>query len=345
MREKIAVISKDENLKNEISSILQLAGYNTLNTSKGVEFFDLVKEKSIKLIICDNQTLDFDGYTLLKMIKKNEISSSIPLIFLNDSFERNQFRKAIELGADDYLLKPIDEENLLNAVELRLEKISNNLSNITQFSEKDKLDLNKLSDLGIKMDKVLQISLKKKHSLFHEGDHVKNLFFLKSGRIKTYKMHEDGKEYITHIYKAGDFIGFESLLTNKSYFETAVALEKCEVGIIPKQDFMEILHNNPEINSRFMRILANEVMKKENQLISLAYDSVKRRVAHSLLYLQKYSGNNHNIIMMPREDIASMVGTAIETVARSLSEFKKSRFIRLEGRKIRILQPDKLQMI
>ncbi len=83
--------------------------------------------------------------------------------------------------------------------------------------------------------------------MYTDGKRPKYLYYLKSGKIKTYRLHEDGKEYITNLYSAGDFIGYLPLLENKSYEDTAEVLENAEVVMIPKEEFTGLVFNDLNI--------------------------------------------------------------------------------------------------
>jgi CRP-like cAMP-binding protein len=188
-------------------------------------------------------------------------------------------------------------------------------------------------------------SYRKKDYIFKEGEYPKQVFYLNKGKVKTYKANDDGKELIMSLYKEGDFLGFLPMLQSTTYPETAVALEDSIISIIPQKDFFELLHNNPSVASNFLKNLAKELTDKEDQLIDLAYNSVRKRVADALVRLQeryKEENDHHFTISILRDDLASMVGTAKETVIRTLSDFKDEGIIDIKGSKITILEEKKL---
>ena len=166
------------------------------------------------------------------------------------------------------------------------------------------------------------------------------------GKVKTYKSNHDGKELIMSLYKEGDFLGFLPMLQSTTYPETAVALEDCFISIIPQKDFFDLLHNNVSVASSFLQSLAKELTAKEEQLIDLAYNSVRKRVADALMRLQnryKEQGQDIFTISILRDDLASMVGTAKETVIRTLSDFKDEGLVEIKGSKITIIEEKKLE--
>ena len=153
-------------------------------------------------------------------------------------------------------------------------------------------------------------------------------------------MNDDGKEYITGLYNSGDFFGYAALLEQANYAESAQVIDDAEVLLIPKDDFYHLMNSNTEVIGSFIKLLADNIHQKEEQLIELAYSSVRKRVANALVQVyEKYNTENREefTISLGREDLASIVGTATETVIRALSEFKQDKFIESKGRDIHVL--------
>jgi CRP-like cAMP-binding protein len=285
------------------------------------------------------------------MLAKNPKTSSVPFIFLTAKAEKSDYRKGMNLGADDYLTKPFEEMELLEAVQIRLRKsqlfqqdFEFDQEGIDHFIEEAKgLDeLNKLSH------ERKSRSYKKKEALFYEGEYPNFLYFIKQGKIKTYKMNEDGKELISGLFKEGDFVGSLALLENTEYPESAVVLEDSSVYLIPRTDFLALLFNNRDVSVRFIKLLSRNLVEKEQELLNLAYNTVRKRVADALLQLKaRYQTDAQNSFSMAisRDDLASMVGTAKESVIRTLSEFKGDGYIAISGSKITLLEPEKLRKL
>ncbi|MGV3540376.1 MAG: cyclic nucleotide-binding domain-containing protein, partial [Rufibacter sp.] len=284
-------------------------------------------------------------------LSKNPETSSIPFIFLTAKSEKDDFRKGMKLGADDYLTKPFDDLELLDAVEMRLKKneilkaeFQKNVEGLDAFIQEAKgyEELNKLIT-----DERRVTEYKKKHNLFLEGKYPNALYFLSKGKVKTYKANEDGREYITNLYKDGDFIGYLDLLEETTYRESAMALEDSEVYLIPKEDFFTLLHKNRDVANKFIKILSDNLADREDRLLKLAYNSVRKRVAEALLlvekqYKQDTSTDSTTEMSISRDDLASIVGASKETVIRTLADFKDEKLIDTRGSKIFILNSQKL---
>lgn len=186
-----------------------------------------------------------------------------------------------------------------------------------------------------------------KHNIFSEGSYPNFLFYVIQGKIKTAKPDRLGNEFITGLYKAGDFLGYTDLLENTAYTENAIALEESVICSVPKEQFFNLIHDSAEVAGKFIKILSDNVIEKEERLIKLAYSSVRKRVAESLLLLhKKYQEDSSDFtISISREDLSSIVGASKETVIRTLSDLKEEGLISISGRKITIEQLSKLQSV
>ncbi len=188
----------------------------------------------------------------------------------------------------------------------------------------------------------------KKAVIFLEGTMPNELYFINKGKVKITKANDSGKEYMMTIRKSGDFFGYLALMKNEKYPISAYALEPTSISIIPKADFFSLLHTNRIVANRFIKMLTENIVEKEEQLLSLAYNSVRKRVAEALVRLHKkykIEGKLHTEIVILREDLANMVGTAKETVIRTLSDFKEEKLVKIKGSRITILNLHGLEHI
>ncbi|HTE31041.1 MAG TPA: response regulator [Chryseolinea sp.] len=344
---KILLIEDNLEVRENTAEILELAGYYVIIATNGKLGVEHAQKEKPDLIICDIMMPELDGYGVLHILNKKTETSAIPFIFLTAKTEKTDIRKGMNLGADDYLTKPFDDTDLLNAIEARFRKAAmqqklyeSTAEGLDSFIQDAKKVLN-LKDLG--KDRKVK-TLKKKAEVFSEGDTPINIFFIKSGSIKTFKSHPDGKELITNIYNANDFFGFEPILEGNVYDESAIALQDSEVIAIPKYDFITLLQSHQDVSKGFISLLCKKVADKEKQLLNLAYNSVRQRTAEALLKVQQLKDTNENI-QISRDDLAKIVGTAAESVIRVLSDFKEEGLIEIESGKIKITQPTKLEKV
>lgn len=203
------------------------------------------------------------------------------------------------------------------------------------------------SDLGTEELSILSshkscVGYKKGQTLFYEGTRPMGLFCINKGKVKVYKMGSNGKEQILFISQPGDFLGYRSLLSEEFYGASATVIEPAAICFIPKTDFLTILNANPSFFSKLMKAVCHELGVMEEKLAQIAQKSVRERLATTILMLKETygmegEGSDTIDIMLSREDLANIVGTATETVIRLLSEFKSDGLIALEGRKIKVL--------
>ena len=294
---------------------------------------------------------ELDGYGVLQILSKNSQTASIPFLFLTAKAEKADFRKGMSMGADDYLTKPFNETDLLNAIENRLNKHSLFKQNFEQSADginnflslaKKEADITSLTE-----NKKTQ-SFKAKEVIFRQGEIPTKIYFVNSGKVKVYKINEDGKEYITKLVVPGEFFGLTPILNNTEYEEWSECIKDAEVISILKEEFLDLLHTNKDVASKFIQILSNNVSEREEQLLHMAYDTVRKRVVDALIMVAQNVETNsegRKILNIPREDLAQLVGTAKETTIRVLSDLKKEQIIKTEGTKIYILNEEKLRSI
>lgn len=191
------------------------------------------------------------------------------------------------------------------------------------------------------------ITYKKGQNLFYEGTRPMGVFCINYGKVKVYKMGSNGKEQILFIAKPGDFLGYRSLLSEEFYGASATVIEQAAICFIPKSDFLSILNTNPAFFQKLMKAVCHELGVMEAKLAELSQKSVRERLAATILMLKEtygMEGESSDLIdiALSREDLANIVGTATETVIRLLSEFKADGLIGLEGKKIKVLETEKL---
>lgn len=343
----ILLIEDNPDMRENTTEILELAQYKVLTASNGVEGVKIAQNAQPDLIVCDIMMPELDGYGVLNILGKHSSTAGIPFIFLSAKAEKNDLRMGMSMGADDYLTKPFEHTELLRAVEVRLKKNEVLRSAFTPTAEglteflKEVQGINPLATLSENKEKK---AYRKKDALYTQGKQPRGVFFIIKGKIKTRKSNEDGKEFVTGLFKEGDFIGYTSLLEDIPYADEAIAMEESEVVIIPKEDFFTLLHTNRDVATTFIKMLSGSIADMEDRLIRLAYNSVRKRVAEALLMLQdRYANKGENLNMsLSREDLAGIVGTAPETVTRTLSDFKEEGIISVKASNIKILNPEKL---
>lgn len=349
----ILIIEDDIALRENTAELLELSNYNVITAPNGKVGINKALKHVPDIIICDIMMPEVDGYGVLEKLSKNEATSQIPFVFLSAKTERKEIRKGMDLGADDYLTKPFDEEELLSAIESRIAKatlLAKNLQHLSkEHSGKDKNEdkfrnLNELKNFFDDYGEI--INYQKGNLIYNEGDHSNKIFLILKGVVKSHKMDENGKELITTLHKPDSFLGFTSFQENIPYQESATAVDAVDIAGISKNELKEILGKNQAVSLELMNVLSDHLSEVKEQLLQMAYSSVRKKTAQTILqFAEALNKNPEDIIKISRNDLASVAGIATESLIRTLSEFKKRELIEIEGRNIRILDLDGLQSV
>ncbi|SHN28544.1 response regulator [Chitinophaga sp. CF418] len=329
----ILLIEDNAEVRENTAEILELANYKVLTAPDGKVGVQLAEEYHPDLIVCDLTMPVLDGYGVLHMLNKKNAAHHIPFIFLTAKTERADVRKGMDMGADDYITKPFNPLELLNSVESRLKRAVsikemalsgiNGVDSLLEMVSTDQAMKNLREGRNINR-------YKKKQCIYQEGNHPSCLFYVIKGKVKTYKRNDDGKELITGLYNEGDFLGYSPLLEGSTYKDNAETMEDSELAIIPRNDFEELTNVNLQVMQRFIRLLANNIAEREIQLLGLAYNSLRKKVAEALLVVsKKYNPSSSDCfgIDISRENLAAIAGVAKESLIRTVGDFRDEKLI------------------
>ena len=240
----VLVIDDNLEIRENTAEILDLAGYKIFTAENGKRGVEIALKEKPDVIVCDIMMPELDGYGVLHLIRKNEETEHIPFVFLTAKTERSDFRKGMEMGADDYITKPFNLDELVMRMEARLKKAAvldkkyaPSQEGINEFI-KDVKNSGLINQLSGQYDVE---SYSKKQTLYQETKRPRYLYYLVKGKVKGFKTHEDGKEYITDLFSEGDFIGYPALIEDKNYDNSAVVMEESDIMQIPKEDFLQMI--------------------------------------------------------------------------------------------------------
>jgi CRP-like cAMP-binding protein len=342
---KVLIIEDNFDLLENTAELLELSNYRVYKASCGKIGIEHAIEHKPDLILCDIMMPGLDGYGVLHMLQNNPDLQQIPFIFLTAKTDPADIRKGMSLGADDYILKPFDSTDLLHAIRNRLKKVEQLKESIqAEHTSAHIFSSNSVERIlaefveGRFIDKY-----KKKQKVYSEGNHPLRLYYVEKGSVKIYKTNAEGKELILQIIEEGEFFGYVALLENSLYKESADALEDSEICAIPRSEFEELMHSNHQVNISFIQLLARDVTEKEEQLLHLAYNSLRRKVADALLTVKKKTHGTEGSFAITRENLAAVAGTATESLIRTLTDFKTEKLIDISEGKIIIRDIKKLQ--
>jgi CRP/FNR family cyclic AMP-dependent transcriptional regulator len=344
----LLLIEDNDDIRENTAEILELGGYEVETAANGKIGMEKALAKKPDLIICDVMMPVLDGYGVLHLLNKNPALKGIPFIFLTAKAERSDFRKGMEMGADDYVTKPFTDIELLTAIESRLNKVALLQKNFESTASGMQQLFQEASGRKVMEDLTKDRHInqyKKKQVIYSEGNHPNKLYYIEKGKVKTFKSNADGKEFTVGLHGEGEFIGYVALLEGTVYKETAEAIDATDIAIIPLEEFRGLIESNKEVMQKFIKLLAKNVAEKEEQLLGLAYNSLRKRVADALITLQqKYQKDNKEkfSIQISRDDLANIAGTATESLIRTLSDFKAEKLIDIQVGQIIIQNEKKL---
>jgi CRP/FNR family cyclic AMP-dependent transcriptional regulator len=342
----ILLIEDNAEIRENMGEILSLASYRVLEAANGLAGVAMALTEVPDLIVCDIMMPELDGYGVIHLLHKNPTTETIPFIFLTAKAERAEMRKGMELGADDYITKPFSSTELLNAVEGRLKKATT-----VQSAKRTNLpdpvveeNNTSLADTFTQQGETHTYTAKQR--IYSEGQEASKLYRAGDTTVRIYRTNEEGKEFVTAVCGTGEYFGFSALLEGTPHRECAEALETGDISSITKDEFEAVMKNNPEAKQGVMKMLAGDVHEKGAQLLSMAYNSLRKKVAEALVMLHKKTlAKAVGIpvsIQISRESLAAIAGTAKESLIRTLGEFRDEGLISINGRAITILEEKKL---
>lgn len=216
---------------------------------------------------------------------------------------------------------------------------------VRQFSSLKALTKNELIKMA---DCKTSFTIKKGEPLFEEGETVNGVYCVKEGVCKMTKLSDNGKDQIVKLAKPGELLGQRSMISDETANLSAIALEDMQVCFIPKSEIMGFFNENNQFSLNMMKTICGDLKDSDDHMVDMAQKTVKQRLAETLLYLEENFGVNEDNslkLQLSREELAGMIGTATESCIRLLSEYNKSGIIDLKGKKITLLDKNKLKKI
>lgn len=195
-------------------------------------------------------------------------------------------------------------------------------------------------------DAKITKSLKKGDPLFEEGEKLNGVFCVRAGVSKLSKLSSNGKDQIVKLATKGEVIGQRSVVAEETSNLSAKAVSDMEVCFIPKEAIVSTLHKNPDFTFEVLRHMAHDLREADDVIVNMSQKTVKQRIAEALLYLKTNFGEDSEgflALVLSREDIANVVGTATESCIRILSEFRSKGYIETSGKRMAISDERKLR--
>lgn len=214
-----------------------------------------------------------------------------------------------------------------------------------EFSSLKFLDKNNLLKLA---DCKTSHIIKKGNTIFEEGKIIKGMYCIEEGICKLTKLGLNGKPHLVKLAVKGDLLGQRSLISSKRTNLSAIALTDMKVCFLPKEEINSFFNENNNFSIDVIKNVCLDLKQADDKIVDFGQKTVKERLAKLLIYLYDKFGNkpdNSLDIYLSRDEIANMIGVALETAMRTLSDFKKLGLIDLNGKKIYLLNINKLRVI
>lgn len=213
---------------------------------------------------------------------------------------------------------------------------------IPLFSELNENDLEQISKMTVRQ------VYKKDNMVLIEEEIGSTMFIILNGRVKISRISDEGREVILSILVDGDFFGEMSILDGQTRSANAVTLEDTELMIIRRENFLQILHDHPQVAINLLKELAHRLRRSDSQIKSLSLQNALGKVASTLLRIADDSGIiKHGQVVIqhlpPQQDLANMAGTSRETISRVIKSLNQLGYVNKEGSKLLILDYERFR--
>ncbi|MCC6752458.1 MAG: response regulator [Saprospiraceae bacterium] len=341
---KVLIIEDNAEMRENIHEILELSNYEVYAAADGLQGVQAARQHRPDLILCDIMMPNLDGFGVLKILSQDEQLRTTPFIFLTAKAEKEDFRKGMNLGAEDYLVKPFDDADLLHIIgnklskyeELSKTKATRALAGILPF---DTLYTFPKVQALIESSEVREYG--KKSKLWVSREKVNHLYFLETGLLKEGIETVGGKEFIFQFYSGPGLVGVQHLF-QATYHSFCEVLEPSAVRALPRKQLEDIILRE-NLWTSFQHHYASLCQEHLSRLAINSFGNVREKVAYHLYLL---SGNlKQDTLHLSREDLAAFCGIAKETLIRNLTELKEDKVIQVDNEGIHILNLPKLQTL
>ena len=330
---KILLIEKDEDIRSNLAQVLELVNYEVFTAEDGHHAAELAKGETPDMIICGSLLPLLDGYGLFQELQSHPATQHSKVLFFTPKQLNGNGH------ANGHVDTSIPMRQQFTFSEKPIAEISEPVTEVIRLN-----GVEDVLDVLIKDRDILYY--KKKQIIFSEGNCSRNLYFVKKGKVKIYQTNDIGKQLVVDLYAENDFIGYIPLIENSNYTEIAEALEETELIVIPRGEFNQLIKTNQQVMDLFIHLLSKSVCEKKLQMIGLAYNSLRKKVADALVRINdKYNKSDMPAfsIDISRDNLAAIAGTATESLIRTLTDFKSEKLIDISNNCIKILNKKRLE--
>lgn len=190
---------------------------------------------------------------------------------------------------------------------------------------------------------------KKNENIYCEGETPNYLMCLLSGKVKIYKDGVGGRSQIIRVIKSHEYFAYRAYFAEENYVTAAAAFEPCTICLIPMPTIVKLIQENPELSMFFIKQISKDLGISDERTVSLTQKHIRGRLAESLLFLKDTYGVEEDqctlSIYLSREDLANLSNMTTSNAIRTLSNFAAEKLIIIDGRKIKLIEEEKLKRI
>ncbi|MEG1564393.1 MAG: Crp/Fnr family transcriptional regulator [Bacteroides sp.] len=190
---------------------------------------------------------------------------------------------------------------------------------------------------------------KKNETIYCEGDAPSHLMCLISGKVKIYKDGVGGRSQIIRMMKPTEYFGYRASFAKEEFVTAASAFEPSVLGLIPMNAVLKLVAQNNDLAMFFIRQLSIDLGIADERTVNLTQKHIRGRLSESLLFLKESYGVEEDestlSIYLSREDLANLSNMTTSNAIRTLSNFATEHLIAIDGRKIKIIDEEKLKKI
>ena len=190
---------------------------------------------------------------------------------------------------------------------------------------------------------------KRNELIYCEGDEPKDMMCLLKGKVKIYKDGVGGRSQIIRMIKPVEYFGYRAYFAKEDYVTAAAAFEPSLICLIPMSAITTLVSQNNDLAMFFIKQLSIDLGIADERTVNLTQKHIRGRLAESLLFLKESYGLEEDgstlSIYLSREDLANLSNMTTSNAIRTLSQFATERLITIDGRKIKIIDEEKLKKI
>lgn len=190
---------------------------------------------------------------------------------------------------------------------------------------------------------------KKNEVIYCEGETPESLMCLLNGKVKIYKDGVGGRSQIIRVIKNKEYFAYRAYFAQENFVTAAAAFEPCTICHIPMEAIVKLIMENANLAMFFIKQLSIDLGISDERTVSLTQKHIRGRLAESLIFLKDTYGVEEDgftlSIYLSREDLANLSNMTTSNAIRTLSNFASEKLIAIDGRKIKLIDEEKLKKI